>query len=64
MFIVNFLEWLLKLVKIGLRMILNLMSNEILNMFTDKKILWGSDWPVCNLRTDYLGWYNTAAKFN
>ena len=30
------------------------------NIFTDKKILWGSDWPVCKLRTDYLGWFNTA----
>ena len=35
-------------------------SNEILKIFTDKKILWGSDWPVCNLRTDYIGWCNTA----
>ena len=35
-------------------------SNEILKIFTDKKILWGSDWPVCNLRTDYIGWFNTA----
>ena len=34
--------------------------NEILKIFTDKKILWGSDWPVCNLRTDYIGWLNTA----
>jgi len=33
---------------------------EILNLFTDKKIMWGSDWPVCNLRTNYLGWYNAA----
>ena len=35
-------------------------SNQILKIFTDKKILWGSDWPVCNLRTDYIGWFNTA----
>ena len=35
-------------------------SDEILNLFTDKKIMWGSDWPVCNLRTNYLGWYNAA----
>ena len=35
-------------------------SYEILNLFTDKKIMWGSDWPVCNLRTNYLGWYNAA----
>ena len=35
-------------------------TNEILRIFTDKKILWGSDWPVCNLRTDYIGWFNTA----
>ncbi len=36
--------------------------DEILNIFTDKKIMWGSDWPVCNLRTNYLGWYNTATN--
>ena len=35
-------------------------SDEILNLFSDKKIMWGSDWPVCNLRTNYLGWYNAA----
>jgi L-fuconolactonase len=35
-------------------------TDEILNLFTDKKIMWGSDWPVCNLRTNYLGWYNAA----
>tara|TARA_B110000908_G_C10220273_1_gene434969 strand:- start:849 stop:1691 length:843 start_codon:yes stop_codon:yes gene_type:complete len=35
-------------------------TNEIFQIFTDKKILWGSDWPVCNLRTDYIGWFNTA----
>ena len=35
-------------------------SNEILKIFTDKKTLWGSDWPVCNLRTDYISWCNTA----
>ena len=34
--------------------------DEILTLFTDKKIMWGSDWPVCNLRTNYLGWYNAA----
>ena len=37
-------------------------SDEILNLFTDKKIMWGSDWPVCNLRTNYLGWYNSATN--
>ena len=35
-------------------------SNEILKMFTDKKILWGSDWPVCKLRTDYMEWFNIS----
>jgi len=39
---------------------LKLYTNEIFQIFTDKKILWGSDWPVCNLRTDYIGWFNTA----
>ena len=37
-------------------------TNEILKIFTDKKILWGSDWPVCNLRTNYIGWFNTATN--
>ena len=36
--------------------------DEILNLFTDKKIMWGSDWPVSNLRTNYLGWYNSATN--
>jgi L-fuconolactonase len=36
--------------------------DEILNLFTDKKIMWGSDWPVCNLRTSYLGWYTAATN--
>ena len=27
--------------------------DEILNLFTDKKIMWGSDWPVCLLAADY-----------
>ena len=35
-------------------------TNKILKIFTDKKILWGSDWPVCNLRTDYIGWFKTS----
>ena len=39
---------------------LKLYTNEIFQIFTDKKILWGSDWPVCNLRTDYISWFNTA----
>ena len=39
---------------------LKLYTNEIFRIFTHKKILWGSDWPVCNLRTDYIGWFNTA----
>lgn len=24
--------------------------------------MWGSDWPVCNLRTSYLGWYTAATN--
>lgn len=35
-------------------------TDEILDAFTDQKILWGSDWPVCKLRTDYIGWFNAA----
>mgnify|MGYP003325180644 FL=1 len=32
----------------------------VLNTFTDKKLMWGSDWPVCKLRTDYKGWLNSS----
>ncbi|MSP10747.1 MAG: amidohydrolase [Pelagibacteraceae bacterium] len=37
-------------------------SDEILKAFTDERILWGSDWPVCKLRTNYAGWFNTATN--
>jgi len=37
-------------------------SDEILRIFTDQRILWGSDWPVCKLRTDYSGWFNAATS--
>ncbi|MBM3631204.1 MAG: amidohydrolase [Alphaproteobacteria bacterium] len=37
-------------------------SDEILRIFTDQRILWGSDWPVCKLRTDYPGWFNAATS--
>jgi len=32
----------------------------VLNAFTDKKLMWGSDWPVCKLRTDYKSWLNSS----
>ncbi len=37
-------------------------SDEILKVFTDQRIIWGSDWPVCKLRTNYAGWFNTATN--
>lgn len=39
---------------------LKLYSDEIFKAFTDERILWGSDWPVCKLRTTYAGWFNAA----
>ena len=35
---------------------------HILNSFGAKRILWGSDWPVCCLRADYEVWYAAASE--
>tara|TARA_B100000676_G_C17911337_1_gene750148 strand:- start:192 stop:1031 length:840 start_codon:yes stop_codon:yes gene_type:complete len=35
---------------------------HILNTFGAKRILWGSDWPVCCLRADYEAWYAAASE--
>ena len=35
---------------------------HILNNFGVKRIVWGSDWPVCCLRADYDVWYSAASE--
>ena len=33
---------------------------HILEVFGCDRIMWGSDWPVCRLRTEYSGWFAAA----
>ena len=35
---------------------------HILNSFGAKRILWGSDWPVCRLRAEYEVWHSAATE--
>jgi L-fuconolactonase len=34
----------------------------LLKEFGSKRLIWGSDWPVCLLATDYTTWLETALK--
>jgi len=34
--------------------------NHLLDVFGPERIMWGSDWPVCRLRTEYEGWLAAA----
>jgi len=34
--------------------------DHLLDVFGPARLLFGSDWPVCLLRTDYAGWVNAA----
>jgi len=31
-------------------------SDHVLSVFGPDRLMWGSDWPVCRLRTEYSGW--------
>ena len=35
-------------------------SAHVLDCFGPRRVMWGSDWPVCRLRTDYAGWLDAA----
>ena len=35
-------------------------AEHVFNIFGSEKIMWGSDWPVCRLRSEYNKWFNTA----
>ncbi len=37
--------------------------DHLLQAFTTKKIMWGSDWPVLNLANNYQGWLSMAKQF-
>ena len=35
-------------------------AEHILGAFGAKRVMWGSDWPVCRLQTEYGDWHNIA----
>ena len=35
-------------------------SEHIFEVFGSSRVMWGSDWPVCRLRTEYSGWFEAA----
>lgn len=37
-------------------------SDQVLSAFGADRIMWGSDWPVCRLRTEYQSWHQTAQE--
>ena len=37
--------------------------NHILKCFSSRRIIWGSDWPVINLKSNYQKWFNLSQKF-
>ncbi|MDE2791066.1 MAG: amidohydrolase family protein [Paracoccaceae bacterium] len=36
--------------------------DHVFEVFGPDRILWGSDWPVCRLRTEYSGWVAAAER--
>lgn len=37
-------------------------TDHVLSEFGPERVMWGSDWPVCLLRTDYSGWLQTTEE--
>lgn len=37
-------------------------ADELLKLFGEDRLLWGSDWPVVNLATDYQHWQDMALR--
>jgi L-fuconolactonase len=35
-------------------------AEHVLNAFGAKRIMWGSDWPVCRLQAEYSDWHDVA----
>lgn len=33
---------------------------HVLEVFGPQRVMWGSDWPVCRLRSDYADWHKAA----
>lgn len=37
-------------------------ADHVLQAFGPERVMWGSDWPVCQLRASYDRWHDTAAE--
>ncbi len=37
-------------------------AEHVLSAFGPERVMWGSDWPVCRLRTEYSGWRAAAEQ--
>jgi len=37
-------------------------AKHVLDAFGPARLMWGSDWPVVNLASNYLDWYVEARK--
>ncbi|SDL13936.1 amidohydrolase family protein [Aliiruegeria lutimaris] len=35
-------------------------AEHVISVFGAERVMWGSDWPVCRLRTEYAGWRAAA----
>ena len=35
-------------------------ANHVLEVFGADRVMWGSDWPVCRLRSEYEDWHSAA----
>ncbi|WP_425039484.1 amidohydrolase family protein [Primorskyibacter sp. S187A] len=36
---------------------------HVLKVFGPERVMWGSDWPVCRLQSDYQSWHDIARGF-
>lgn len=37
-------------------------AEHLFEVFGAERMMWGSDWPVCRLRSEYLRWHDTARE--
>jgi len=38
-------------------------AHHILDVFGPRRVMWGSDWPVCKLQAEYDNWHDIAVSF-
>ena len=37
-------------------------AQHVLSTFGPDRVMWGSDWPVCRLQSEYADWHQTAQE--